>query len=166
MRFPRTAGELFSEAMGGTLLGKRLRDAEIWRVWPEVVGKTIAIRATPVRIINGTLTVAVSSGPWMQELSFMKEMIREKLNLALEEGEVSEIIFRSGKISAEIEPAMEEETAEAVLTDSEVENVTALASSIADADTRTVFSELMKSALNTRRRGSAERHLTGKGREE
>ena len=83
MPFPRPLSGLVQENLVGFGLAERLREAEIWRIWPDVVGAALATRARPVRIINGTLTVAVSSAPWMQELRFMTAMMKEKLNTRL-----------------------------------------------------------------------------------
>jgi predicted nucleic acid-binding Zn ribbon protein len=52
----------------------------IWRVWSDAVGAGIARRAEPVRLRGRTLVVAVSSAPWMQELSLLKRNIVAALN--------------------------------------------------------------------------------------
>ena len=58
MPFPRPLSGLVQENLVGLGLVERLREAEIWRIWPDVVGAALAARACPVRIINGTLTEA------------------------------------------------------------------------------------------------------------
>ena len=63
MSFPRPLPGLLKESLRGLALGERLRETEIWRVWPEVVGQGLVNRARPLRIINGTLTVAVLAPP-------------------------------------------------------------------------------------------------------
>ena len=149
MRFPKPVAEFFREGLKGTALGDRLRDADIWRVWPEVVGQAIASRAAPLRIINGTLTIAVSNGPWMQELSFLKEMIKDKINLTLEGEIVREIILKSGKVAG---PAVSDEESAPVkveLTDSQLKMIDLEASSILDEETRMAFMDLMKTSLQT-----------------
>src|SRR5262245_54388193 len=98
MRFPRPLPELLREELAGLGLAERLREAEIWGMWPDVVGAVVASRAQPLRIINGTLTVAVSSAPWMQQLRFLTGMIREKLNQRLGGEIVREIVLRPGKV--------------------------------------------------------------------
>jgi Dna[CI] antecedent, DciA len=52
----------------------------IWRVWNDAVGAPIARRAEPVRLRGRTLIVAVSSAPWMQELTLLKRNIVTALN--------------------------------------------------------------------------------------
>ena len=55
-------------------------DARIWRVWDEVVGPAISRNARPLWIKNGKLKVRVSDPIWLQELKFVEEHIKEKLN--------------------------------------------------------------------------------------
>ncbi len=52
----------------------------IWRVWADAVGAGIARRAEPMRLRGRTLVVAVSSAPWMQELSLLKRGIVTAVN--------------------------------------------------------------------------------------
>ncbi len=52
----------------------------IWRVWDDAVGAAIARRAEPVRLRGRTLIVAVSSAPWIQELTLLKRNVIAALN--------------------------------------------------------------------------------------
>lgn len=149
MRFPKPVTEFLREVLQGTPLGERLRDAEIWRLWPDVVGQTIASRATPLRMINGTLTIAVSNGPWMQELSFLKEMIKDKINTTLGNEIVREIILKPGKVAKPVVSDEEAIPPRVELTPSQLKMIDLQASSIQDEETRTAFTELMKAALQT-----------------
>lgn len=149
MRFPKRVAEFFREGLKGTALGDRLRDADIWRVWPEVVGPAISSRAAPLRIINGTLTIAVSNGPWMQELSYLKEMIKDKLNLTLGSEIVREIILKSGKVAKPTVPDEETAPVKAELTDVQLGMINLEAASIQDEETRIAFINLMKASLQT-----------------
>ena len=56
--------------------------AQIWRVWADAVGAPIARRAEPVRLRGRTLMVAVSSAPWMQELTLLKPEHRDRAERA------------------------------------------------------------------------------------
>lgn len=71
-------------------------DARIWKIWPEVVGSAIARNARPLWIRKGQLRVAVSGPIWLQELRFMEEDIRNRLNHALGREAVERIEFRLG----------------------------------------------------------------------
>lgn len=59
---------------------ERLREHAVWNVWSEVVGKLLASKAEPARIEDGKLFIRVSSSTWMQELQFLKDEIRTRLN--------------------------------------------------------------------------------------
>ena len=59
MRFPLPLGVVARQEITALGLADRLREADIWRLWPEVVGPTVAARAIPLRIIKGTLTTKV-----------------------------------------------------------------------------------------------------------
>jgi predicted nucleic acid-binding Zn ribbon protein len=71
-------------------------DAAIWKVWDDVVGSIIARHAQPSWIKNRNLRVTVSDPIWSQELKFMEEVIREKLNTKLGRPAVEKIDFRVG----------------------------------------------------------------------
>lgn len=147
MRYPKPLADLLDEGLAGLGLGERLRDMEIWRLWPDVVGQAIASRAQPLRIINGKLTVAVSSGPWMQELNFLKGMMKEKLNSSLGGEVVKEIVLKSGKVDGLSAPPADEPTRKKPLTARQRALITEQAALIADEETREAFAELMTSSL-------------------
>lgn len=85
----------------GNLLGKGALpfnpdDANIWKVWDDVVGPGIAKNARPSWIKNGKLRVMVSDPIWLQELKFVEKDIREKLNKKLGRKAVEKMEFRVG----------------------------------------------------------------------
>lgn len=69
-------------------------DALIWKVWDETVGPTIARHAQPLWIKGRRLRVQVSDPIWLQELSFLRESIKEKINGKLGRESVEQIEFR------------------------------------------------------------------------
>lgn len=147
MSFPRPLSGLVQENLVGLGLAERLREAEIWRIWPDVVGATLACRAQPVRIINGTLTVAVSSAPWMQELRFMTAMMKEKLNRCLGSEVVREIVLKAGRVDTPTAEVPDEITAVHTLTPNQLALIETQAASIADPETRQAFIELMQASM-------------------
>lgn len=138
---------LLQESLQGLGLAERLRAAEIWRVWEDVVGATIAARAQPLRIINGTLTVAVSSAPWMQELRFMTGMMKEKLNSRLGAEVVREIVLKAGRVDTPVTEAPEENLPKKRLTPRQKALIEEHSSSITDPEIRQAFAELMKASM-------------------
>ena len=147
MSFPRSMSGVMQESLVGLGLAERLREAEIWRIWPEVVGAALACRARPLRIINGTLTVAVSSAPWMQEIRFMTAMMKEKLNSCLGGEVVREIVLKAGRVDEPISEVPETITVVQPLTPEQLVHIEEQSSSIADPETRLAFFELMQASL-------------------
>ena len=80
-RAPRPAGD----AMRGLLdqLAPETLLADVQRVWPRVVGETIAAEATPTGDRGGTLMITCRSAVWAQELDLMGPELVERLNAAL-----------------------------------------------------------------------------------
>ena len=149
MRFPAPLSGLLHEGLAGLGLGERLREIDIWRLWPEVVGQVIASRSQPLRIINGTLTVAVSSGPWLQELSFHKSMMKDKLNDRLGGEVVREIILKSGRVDSATVPLADETLTRKPLSSRQLARIHEQAAEITDPETRTAFEALMKASLES-----------------
>jgi len=147
MRFPLPLGDVARQELTALGLAERLREADIWRFWPEVVGPTVATRAMPLRIIKGTLTVAVSSGPWKQELGFLKGMMKDKLNERLGGEVVKDIVLKSGKVEQYAEAPPEEIPAKKRLTARQLSYIDEQSAGIANPETREAFISLMKASL-------------------
>lgn len=88
--------DIIASLMTDGTLPYRPDDVEIWRVWKEVVGQTYAENAQPSKIRKKQLTVTVADSIWLQELTFYKETILEKLNRKLGRKAVDSISIRVG----------------------------------------------------------------------
>ncbi len=77
---------------------RRIEVYRLWSFWDEVVGEGIARRAQPQRMRDRVLVVAVSSHTWMQELQFLKENIRERLNQRLGAPLIEDLRLVSGSV--------------------------------------------------------------------
>ncbi|MBN2418467.1 MAG: DUF721 domain-containing protein [Deltaproteobacteria bacterium] len=90
------------DILQGLLTGANLKfnpaDAEIWEVWDEVVGRAIAEHAQPSNITKKKLRVHVAEPIWLQELEFVADTIKERLNARLGRTAVDKIIFRLGSL--------------------------------------------------------------------
>ena len=96
MKRPAPVSELLAAAFHGKPAEKRLKEGKIWLIWDAAVGPQIAGRARPVSFRDGILTVAVASAPWMQQLTFLKTGMIEKLNGRLGCELVREIYLKAG----------------------------------------------------------------------
>ncbi|MBI5015651.1 MAG: DUF721 domain-containing protein [Deltaproteobacteria bacterium] len=70
------------------------RSHRLWEVWEEAVGADVAQRAYPLELRRGRLTLAVATAPWMQQLSLLREQLREAVNRALGTELVRDVRFR------------------------------------------------------------------------
>lgn len=80
---PTRLGDVLRAALARLPMGTSLGDYELWTHWDAVVGPTLARHAQPLRLRRGILSVEVDSAEWMQELQFLKQELRERLNARL-----------------------------------------------------------------------------------
>lgn len=67
---------------------------QIEEVWEELMGKTIARYTDSIQIINQTLFISTSVAPLKNELLFQKEKIIQRVNEALGEKVIREVVIR------------------------------------------------------------------------
>ncbi len=72
----------------------KLKEAEVIRHWPSIVGEIVSKVAIPVGIKDGVLMVKVSNPAWRNELGYMSDIIRGKIDRTIGENIVVRIIFR------------------------------------------------------------------------
>ena len=63
-------------------------------VWEQIMGKTIANYTDSIKIIDKTLFITTAVAPLKQELIFQKEKIKFRVNEALGQKVVEEIVIR------------------------------------------------------------------------
>ena len=71
---------------------------EVWRLWDEAVGETIAQNARPAAFKGTLLMVHVSSSAWIHQLQFLKNDMIAKLNAALGKPLIEELKFKIGPL--------------------------------------------------------------------
>ena len=142
--YPAALSELLTAAFRGTPTGNRLREGKIWLVWDKAVGKQIANRARPVNFRDGTLTVAVSSAPWMQQLTFLKKGIMEKLNAMLGEEIVRDIYLKAGTIDRAAKKTSPGKIPKRELTPVESQKIAKQTDFVNDPELRQALQELLE----------------------
>jgi len=80
---------------------EKLRAYRAWEVWSEAVGPANAKKAQPTKFRNGKLFVTVLHPALMQELQFVKERIRRRLNRLIGAEVITHIYFGRGPIRQE-----------------------------------------------------------------
>lgn len=72
----------------------------VWKEWKAVVGPETALHAWPHHVdSNGVLFIMVSDSIWMQQLSFQRHVLINKLNSRLQTGKLCEIRMFLGDVS-------------------------------------------------------------------
>ncbi len=91
---PKRLGDLIPALLAKLGLAQGLHDRQVVERWPDVVGPKIAEVTVAERIKDGKLWVSVSHPAWRNELTFMKRELIDRLNAAMGEEIVKDIIFR------------------------------------------------------------------------
>ena len=66
----------------------------IENIWEEIMGKTIAKYTDKIQIINSTLFITTNVAPLKNELLYQKEKIIERVNEALGEKTIKEVVIK------------------------------------------------------------------------
>ena len=97
-RKPEPIGPILKSIIQNLGLEKGLLQQKVIFSWPEVVGKEIAQKTTPLRVRGSKLFVEVESSSWMNHLVYLKPEILSKLNINCKKQNVrliQDIIFRA-----------------------------------------------------------------------
>jgi len=97
-RQPIRMVDAVSETLKRLNLEGRVRQGEVWRVWPGVVGAQIALHAQPHGIWQGRLVVHVTDSVWLHHLSMMRHRLLTALNEVLGGPPLHELILRVGEL--------------------------------------------------------------------
>jgi predicted nucleic acid-binding Zn ribbon protein len=89
-----TLAEAIAEFARSRHLERRLRGADLFRLWPQIVGERIARRAKPAHLQRGRLVIECGDSVWRAELQFLKPELLEKIHDAVGEGIVKEIFLK------------------------------------------------------------------------
>jgi hypothetical protein len=93
---PRSLAGILEGLMKSWGLDRMSREREVFLQWDKALGPTLAGRLKPVAIHHGVLIVAVKDSAWLQELHFIKDDIKKKLNRFLGRGVIQDIRFKIG----------------------------------------------------------------------
>ncbi len=91
---PKSLDTLLTSALEELGIAKKIKQQEAVLRWSEVVGEQIARAATPIKMDGSTLIVKVEKSTWRNELVMLKREIISKLNAALQQDIVKDIVFK------------------------------------------------------------------------
>lgn len=92
----QSIGEILFSALKKRGLAAKLEENALFKFWPKAVGPQIAAQTEPESWRAGTLFVKTTSSVWVQQLHFMKDDIRRKINELAGKTSVKEIHFTIG----------------------------------------------------------------------
>lgn len=98
-KFFQQIGGTIQEMLANLDTGGHFELVRLIRIWPEVVGDTIARRTEVGSLKFHTAVVRVSTAMWIQELNLMRPQILSRVNAAMRNDAVREIRFVQGKLS-------------------------------------------------------------------
>ena len=87
-------GDALRDFLNKSRLKSGVRAVQIESIWEEVMGKTIARYTDKIEIINNTLFVYTAVGALKQELVYQKPKIIERVNEALHESVIKDVIVK------------------------------------------------------------------------
>ena len=91
---PKQLSSSIESALQQLGLSARVKQYEVLDRWPSIVGEHIAKVTNPERIDRGRLIIRVTRSTWRNELTFLKKEIIAKINIAMKQEIVNDIIFR------------------------------------------------------------------------
>lgn len=89
-----TLSEVLKEYRSAMHIENRLKEVSLLNSWEDIAGRAIARRTSKVYIKDGKLFIYLTSSVVRDELSMVKESLRERLNEEAGEELVKEIILR------------------------------------------------------------------------
>jgi hypothetical protein len=87
-------GEALQHFMRHSRMKGNMQALQITDVWEQIMGATIAKYTESIQISNKTLFITTSVAPLRNELVFQKEKIIQRVNEALGEQIISEVVIR------------------------------------------------------------------------
>lgn len=87
-------GDAMQEFLKGSRLKGSIQALQIEDVWEEIMGKTIARYTDKLQIIGDKLIITTHVAPLKNELIYQKEKIKQRVNEALKEKVIREIIIQ------------------------------------------------------------------------
>ena len=141
---PSRVSGILSRAMPNLGIETKIREYNLKKLWPEIVGEAIAKRAVPSRLVGKTLYCTVSTSAWMTELSYQKKVMVEKINRRLGCPAVEDLVLRHGSVPTPAAPRKDK--SERTLTPEERRFIESTASGVKDESLRSLIKRVIKKA--------------------
>ncbi|HUR10018.1 MAG TPA: DUF721 domain-containing protein [Flavitalea sp.] len=87
-------GEAMKQFLNQSKIKGSIQALQIEQVWSDIMGKTIAKYTEKIQIHGHTLYVTTTVAPLKQELLYQKEKIKQRVNEALGERLIQEVVIK------------------------------------------------------------------------
>lgn len=87
-------GDALKEFLKKSKLKNGVQAMQVKEAWEKIMGKTIANYTDKIEIINATLFISTNIAPLKNELIYQKTKIIERVNEALGEKVIKEVVIR------------------------------------------------------------------------
>ena len=88
-------GSIIGSVVNRMDIDTKLKTSGIFNHWEEIVGKEIAKRSRPDKLVRKILYISVSTSIWANELSLMSEKLIKKINSFADEEIVEALRFKA-----------------------------------------------------------------------
>lgn len=87
-------GDAIKQFLNKSRIKGNIRSMQILDVWEGIMGKTVARYTDKIQIIGRTLFIHTSVAPLKNELHFQREKIIQRVNEALGENLITEVVIQ------------------------------------------------------------------------
>lgn len=148
----QSIGEILFSAFKKRGMASRLEESALGKLWPKAVGSQIAAQTQVECLRAGTLFIKTTSSVWVQQLHFMKEDIRTKLNDLAGKAAVKEIHFSVGYRPAPARTGNHAgDSKKMILKERDKKMIADCTAAIADPELATIMKRVMKTEISRRR---------------
>ncbi|AGY57732.1 DciA family protein [Gloeobacter kilaueensis] len=76
---PASLASLLAELTRSPQMARNARLVQLQKQWPDIAGAAVSAHSRPLRLQEGTLTVAVSSAVWAQNLGYQRRLLINRI---------------------------------------------------------------------------------------
>lgn len=154
----QSIGEVLFSVLKKKGIPSKIEENALLKLWPKAVGPQIASKTQPDCLRNGTLFVKTISSVWVQQLHFIKEEIRSKLNELSGKSAIKEIRFLIGHTLVQ-EKTKENVslTRKTILKKRDKEMIAECTDALADRELADIFKRVMQVEISRRRQRENEK---------
>lgn len=136
----------------------KIEENALRKLWPKAVGPQIVSKTKPDSLRNGTLFVKTVSSVWVQQLHFIKEEIRGKLNELYGKPVIKEIRFLVGhSLAQEKKEDNVSLTKKTILKKRDREMIAQCTAALADSELAGILNRVMQVEISRRRQRENEK---------